>query len=133
MERGDVGGREGGEKKRKTGGGKEEKSRALKLIHHASCSTAKGWLQSGREGGLEFTDAQRNVDVRSPSGKNTISRVDRQKSRLIEYPQCSVRLQNVYIHKSFNSRLRQRGERRKSSAAWNYSLTFTVTFKSAYI
>lgn len=69
MERGDVGGREGGEKKRRTGGGKEEKSRALELIHHASCSTAKGWLQSGREGGLGFTDAQRGVDVRSRAGK----------------------------------------------------------------
>lgn len=56
-------------KKRRTGGGKEEKSRALELIHHASCSTAKGWLQSGREGGLGFTDAQRGVDVRSLAGK----------------------------------------------------------------
>lgn len=97
MERGDVGGREGGEKKRRIGGGKEEKSRALELIHHASCSTAKGWLQSGREGGLGFTDAQRGVDVCSLAGKTTISRDDRRKSRLTEHPQCSVRLQNVYM------------------------------------
>lgn len=29
--------------------------------------------------------------------KNTISRVDRRKSRLTEHPQCSVRLQNMYM------------------------------------
>lgn len=77
------------------------------------CSARRGCTFTGRK--------------KIQSAESTGERVGLQ--NILNVPSAS----KICICDSFNSRMRLRGERRKSSAAWKYSLTFTVTFGSAYI